>query len=269
MSSPTTNPFTGQSASAANIPVPGFLRDWGFRLQETMLDAARILTDGDGSLTTFFTAVFIAILFGMVHILGPGHGKLFTIGYFGSRRARLVEGLWLSALVNILDSLSAFLLVGIAYGLLSMSLRAAGAEVGRITRLIAYGAVSLLALLHLVLHFRHHHENEPDENGRTKGGMKGWMLALSVGLIPCPVSSAILAWGIVNQALGFSLILVAGVSLGGMIAMTGFSLAIIGSKKGFTSLMKNRGFLRGLNLVETASMVFLVLVGALLFVSAL
>ncbi len=267
MSTQTTNPFTGQTtASTTTIPVPEFLREWGFRLQESMLEAARMVTD-DGEARAFLLAISIAILFGMVHIIGPGHGKLFTIGYFGSRRARLREGLILSAMVNILDSLSALLLVGVAYGILSVSLRAAGAEVGRITRLIAYAAVSVLALSHLIGHIRGGgHQHEPVSSPKT---MKPWMLAVSVGLIPCPVSFAILAWGIVNGVLGFAAVLVVGVSIGGMIAMTAFSLALIGGKQGMTALMERRGFSRALTVFEFASLGFLFAVGVLMFISAL
>ena len=275
MSTQTTNPFTGQTtASTTTIPVPEFLREWGFRLQESMLEAARVVTDG-GEGRAFLLAISIAILFGMVHIIGPGHGKLFTIGYFGSRRARLREGLILSAMVNILDSLSALLLVGVAYGILSVSLRTAGAEVGRITRLIAYAAVSVLALSHLIGHIREGgrhshdhggHQHKPVSSPKT---MKPWMLAVSVGLIPCPVSFAILAWGIVNGVLGFAAVLVAGVSIGGMIAMTAFSLALIGGKQGMTALMERRGFSRALTVFEFASLGFLFAVGVLMFISAL
>lgn len=263
MSSPAVNPFTGQSASAATIPVPGFLRDWGFRLQESMLDAARVVNDGDGGdIRAFSIAVLIAVLFGMVHIIGPGHGKLFTIGYFGSRKAKLREGFLLSALVNILDSLSALLLVGIAYGILSASLRSAGIETGRITRLIAYGSITILSSIHLAGHLSGRHKEH-------KETMKPWVLALSVGLIPCPVSSAILAWGIVNHALGFAIVLVLGVSIGGMIAMSAFSLLIIAGKNGFAAVMEKQGFNRALSVFETISMGFLVAAGLLLFVSAL
>ena len=246
-----TNPFTGQTVTKTEIPVPDFLKDLGFTFQESLMNASRSVID-EGDIGAGLLAFGVAVVFGMIHIVGFGHGKIFTMGYFGSRRAKLTEGLWLSALVNILDSLSALLLVSIAYGILSVSLRAAGASVDRITRLVAYAAVALLGAGHLAAHLRssHRHHEIP---GRK---MKPWMLALSVGLIPCPVSSAILAWGIVNDALGFSLLLVVGVSFGGMIAMTGFSFALIGGKAGLTRLLNKRGFSRVLNGIEIGSMVF-------------
>ena len=161
-------------------------------------------------------------------------------------------------LVNILDSLSAFLVVVTAYGILSVSLRSAGESADRITRMIAYGVVALLGFSHLLSHLRHHHQNP----GK---GMKPWMLALSVGLIPCPVSSALLAWGVVNDSLAFSALLVIGVSCGGMIAMTGFSFALIGGKTGLTNLLEKRGLSRFLHAVEMGFMVFLIVTGVFLF----
>ena len=227
--------------------------------------------DGDGR--ALVTALAVAVLFGIVHIIGPGHGKLFTIGYFGSRRAKLSEGLWLSALVNILDSLSALLLVGVAYGILSVSLRSAGASAGRIAKMIAYAAITLLAAWNLISHWKGHGHSHGHDHGHNHGPgkreLKPWMLAVSVGLIPCPVSSAILAWGLVNRALGFSVVLVAAVSLGGMISMTAFSFALIGGKSGFAGLLEKRGLERALGIFETASMAFLALVGIILFLSVL
>lgn len=251
MSSP--NPFTGRSA--LSVPVPSFLKDWGFALQDALMNTAGAV---EGNLINGLAAFALAVVFGIVHIIGPGHGKLFTIGYFGSRRASLGEGLGLSALVNILDSLSALFVVGTAYGILSVSLQAAGAGADRITRMVAYGAVALLGFSHLLSHLRHHHQSP----GK---GMKPWMLALSVGLIPCPVSSALLAWGIVNDALAFALLLVLGVSCGGMLAMTVFSFALIGGKTGLTHLLEKRGLSRALHIIEIGFMVLLVVSGVFLF----
>lgn len=266
MSTASVNPFTGQGTATPTIPVPAFLRDAGFHLQGILMDASRAVTQGDRPWAAV-TAFAIAVLFGIIHIIGPGHGKLFTIGYFGSRRAKLREGLLLSALVNLLDSFSAFLMVGIVYGILSLSVRTAGASTDRIMKMVAYGAVTLMGTLNLISHLRsqkHAHDTE-----ETQKGMKGWMLALSVGLIPCPVSSAVLAWGIVNQSLGFSVFLVLGVSIGGMIAMTAFSFALIGGKMGLTRILQQKHLERVLSGIETGAMIFLVVVGILLFLTTL
>ncbi|PIE04071.1 MAG: hypothetical protein CSA76_06170 [Spirochaetales bacterium] len=280
------NPFTGQTTSTVtSIPVPAFLRHWGFRLQEIMLDAARSIRDADGiHLGPVLLAFGIAMLFGMVHIIGPGHGKLFTIGYFGSRRAKLKEGLWLSVLVNLLDSISAFLLVSIVYGVLSLSLRSTGGAVERTARLIAYGSVAVLGIVHLAGHLKgghsHHHGHDHEghiHNGHSQhhhtkqenSGLKPWMLAVSIGIIPCPVSSAILAWGIVNKALGFTVLLVLGVSAGGTIAMAAFSLALISGKSGLTRLLERKGFTKALEVFEFLSMGLIIAAGILLFISAL
>ena len=289
--STTVNPFTGQGTVTPMIPVPGFLRDAGYYLQGILMDASRAVTQGDRPWAAI-TAFAVAVLFGVIHIIGPGHGKIFTIGYFGSRRSRLREGLLLSALVNLLDSLSAFLMVGIVYGVLSLSVRSAGASTDRIMKMVAYGAVALMGALNLISHLRSHRKHEHvtgnsptdvEENRSThsgsgettqlstpkKKGMRPWMLALSVGLIPCPVSSAILTWGIVNQSLGFCIFLVLGVSIGGMIAMTAFSFALIGGKMGLTRILQKKHLERALVGFETAAMIFLVVVGILLFLTTL
>jgi len=258
------NPFTGQSSQAVSIPVPTFLRDWGFHLQESMLKAAHSVSEGGGG-SAAIIAFSIAILFGIVHIIGPGHGKLFTIGYFGSRKAKLSEGIALSALINVLDAISALILVGIAYGILTVSLKTAGALASQVTKMIAYGAIVILGIVYLIGYLQEERRQKGTDSKKKKI-LKPWVLALSVGLIPCPVSSAILAWGIVNKALGFSLILVLGVSVGGMIAMSLFSLAIIGGKAGLVKIMEKKGLKKAMKTVEISSIIFLILAGILLFI---
>ena len=186
---------------------------------------------GGGDRAAFWIALGMAVLFGMLHVLGPGHGKVFTLAYFSSRNARLGEGLMLSGLINILDSLSAFLLVGLTYGVLSLTIQNTGAPVGRITRIVAYSAIALIGFVHVIIHIVGHRK------GAEAGGrpLRPWMLAFSVGLIPCPVSSALLAYGMAQQTLWFSLILVAAVSVGGMIALSLFRYSGIGVPDGPSS----------------------------------
>jgi ABC-type nickel/cobalt efflux system permease component RcnA len=241
-----------------------WIKDRSFLFQERLASFTRkVVNDRDS--TAFWSALGLAVLFGMLHVMGPGHGKVFTLAYFSSRKARLGEGLMLSGLINILDSLSAFLLVGLTYGILSLTIQNTGAIASRVTRIVAYSAISLIGIGHLLAHFFHHHHHEEAKDRQ----LKPWMLALSVGLIPCPVSSALLAYGMAEQTIWFSLILVAGVSIGGIIALSLYSFVVIGGKAGLESILEHRGAHRFIEWFETGSMALLAIFGIILLIGVL
>lgn len=250
--------------SSSALSVSSWIKEQSFLLQERLASyTRRVVNDGDR--TAFWTALGLAVIFGMLHVIGPGHGKVFTLAYFSSRNARLGEGLMLSGLINILDSLSALLLVGLTYGVLSLTIQNTGAVAGRITRIVAYSAISLIGAVHVLAHFVESRRKKTHE----KRQLKPWMLAISVGLIPCPISSALLAYGMAEQTFGFSLFLVAGVSLGGMIALSLYSFLIIGGKAGLVRVAEHRGATWILDWFEVLSMALMAVFGIVLLIGIL
>ncbi len=249
------------------------IKEKSYLLQERLGSYTRRVLNGSDP-RAFWAAMGLAVVFGLLHVMGPGHGKIFTLAYFSSRQARLREGLMLSGLINILDSISAFLLVGITYGILSLTIQNTGALVGRITRIIAYGSITAIGTGFVIAHFigtgtGSGSASRGSRGSRKKRQLKPWMLAISVGLIPCPVSSALLAYGIAENALWFSILLVAGVSLGGMIALSIFSMLIIGGKAGMVKLVRHSRMERFLQGFEVSSMALLAVFGVVLLIGIL
>jgi len=242
------------------------IKEKSYLLQERLGSYTRRVLNGSDP-RAFWAAMGLAVVFGLLHVMGPGHGKIFTLAYFSSRQARLREGLMLSGLINILDSISAFLLVGITYGILSLTIQKTGALVGHITRIVAYSAITAIGTGFVIAHFIARRKGDRGE--KEKRQLKPWMLAISVGLIPCPVSSALLAYGIAENALWFSILLVAGVSLGGMIALSIFSMLIIGGKAGMVKLVRHSRMERFLQGFEVSSMALLAVFGVVLLIGIL
>ncbi len=83
------------------------------------------------------------------------------------------------------------------------------------------------------------------------------------------MSSALLAYGIAEKALGFSILLVAGVSLGGMIALSIYSLLIIGGKAGMVRMVQNSRMEKFLEWFEVSSMALLAVFGVVLLIGIL
>ena len=220
----------------------------------------------DSNLIYGIVAFFSAVLFGIVHVAGPGHGKVFTITYFGSRRSSIREGLILSGVINIIDSLSAGLLIIVGYGLLSVVFSAFRENAVHYVQIASYGLVTLFGIGHLAHHVRHSGHDHGDE-GKT--APKPWVLALSIGLVPCPVSTLLLVFGLANGMLGFSILLVVGVSFGGFITMALLALAIIGGKKWMVRWVDGQKASRALSAVELVSSLLIVAAGAVLLIASL
>ncbi len=233
------NPFT--QAPAPDSPtiyggrVPEFIRSWSRSLQENIAMLSRRVSGGEW--TAALTAFGLAVVFGMVHIAGPGHGKMFAISYFSGRDARLRQGIAYSAIANAVDSISAFALVMLGYVVLRAVLPQFRAEGPRILQIISYAIVTLFGILHLLSHLRtsghnhshdgHSHHDHAEQSADERKARPAWMLAVSVGLVPCPVSTILIVYGIANGVLPLMILMVIGVSIGGFIVMSVMSGAVI------------------------------------------
>lgn len=272
------NPITGGAGppSIYSGPVPQLLLDWTRALQTAIADLSRTVIL-EGQWAAVVPAFLLAVLFGIVHIAGPGHGKLFAISYFSSRESRIRDGLTYSAVVNLVDSLSALAVVGLGYLLLRAIFPGLRTQAPRILAIVSYSAVIAFGLWHLFSHLRGGHTHQapidgagPHDNGASRpASAPPWALALSVGLVPCPVSTVLLVYGVVNDAFGLMLLMVLGVSIGGFLTMTGISLAVILGRRGLLAAGERKSVRMLLLAVDYGASVAIILIGGLFLFSAL
>ncbi len=287
-------------------PVPEFFLNWSRNLQQAIAGYSRMVRAG-GNLGVVLLSFLTAVLFGMIHVLGPGHGKLFTFSYVSTRNARVSQSLVLAAGINIVDSLSAAALVFGGYGLLSLSVGEIQGEVSRIIQIISYSLVIVLSGGHLLSHWlpgghhhhggtggHHHHHDGPDDHHRhsedhspghdrtasdgtpsddpSVTGKPGrrqnplW-LALSIGIIPCPVSTVLLIFGVVNGLVFHSIILVAGVSLGGFISMAVLTVGLIRGREFIVRRFSGKVGAAAAEWVEAGGLVIIIVAAVLLLLS--
>jgi ABC-type nickel/cobalt efflux system permease component RcnA len=122
---------------------------WSRTLQGKIAEFARLMKE-EGSISYGVAAFLSAMLFGIVHVAGPGHGKVFTISYFGSKKSSFREGLLLSGLINVVDSLSAGILVLLGNGLLTVVFTELRGNAVYYVQLVSYGLVTLFGITHLI-----------------------------------------------------------------------------------------------------------------------
>jgi nickel/cobalt transporter (NicO) family protein len=208
----------------------------------------RAVRDGE-SLTPVLIAAALAFLYGVVHALGPGHGKLVVVSYFLAREARIGRGLLMGLQIAVFHVISAMIVVALADFLLRRALGGPPAEVAEV-RLASYGLILLIGALMLVQAVRRSRLRKagqavddaccghvhPGKSGREQGA-----LSLGVGLVPCTGSMLILLYAMANDILLAGMVLVSAIAAGMAITMGALGLLSIVARQAVASRLEARG----------------------------
>jgi len=106
------------------------------------------------SFVTFFTAFLFAFFYGLIHALGPGHGKVFAVSYFISEKAEKKKGILLGVLIAVLHVFSAVAIVSVLYIVVKNSLLARVNNFEQIIRQISYGFIAVIGFALVVINIR-------------------------------------------------------------------------------------------------------------------
>ena len=228
---------------------------WWQRLQT---QASAVLTQSVGTVhrdrspSTLFWGLLIAFIYGVLHTLGPGHGKAVIVAYFIGEGGSLQRGLTMGIRIAIFHVLSA---MGIVV-LTTLVLRQRAPDSYRVLQLVSYGAVSMIGgwMLWRALP-RHHQPNQgpsylgakeaelvlyPDLTQQVRPSsetipaqtsecgcltcieprrLSDW-LSLAVGSVPCSGALLILLYGAANRLLWPSVAMVMAISVGMAITLS-------------------------------------------------
>jgi nickel/cobalt exporter len=265
------NPFEGRSApsgEAAGAPdeaqrAPGPLATLGRALLTFQREANRLIAqhmrairEGDSSMPLVIGAG-LAFLYGVLHALGPGHGKLVVVSYFLSREARVGRGLLMGLQIAIFHVISAIVVVALADLLLRRAFGGAPAEVAGV-RLFSYGLIALIGAVMLAQAFRrsrqrragievadaccgahagHHHHGPGEMRERVQQGG----LSLGVGLVPCTGAVLILLYAMANDILFAGVLLAVAIAAGMAITMGGLGILSVIARQAVAGRLEARG----------------------------
>jgi ABC-type nickel/cobalt efflux system permease component RcnA/ABC-type uncharacterized transport system substrate-binding protein len=187
-------------------------------LRETMADTANSIRQEPLG-PAFWWFMLLALAYGAVHGLGPGHGKRIACGYVAAKGGSLWQTGLLGLLIPAMHVASAVVMVT-AFTLLWPQSGALGvqAQAPMLERL-SYGLLAFLGLSLLVSEVRDIWQ--PAAHGRgcedaTSSNRPIVLLALATGLVPCPGASMLLsfAWaqGLVVTGLAAMVAILAGMA---------------------------------------------------------
>lgn len=196
---------------------------------------------------SFLGFMLLSFLYGVIHAIGPGHGKVYACAYFLNRPGTIKKGVLLSSLTMIFHVFSgtALILVGVLVLKTSgaMTLENSGLVLERISYALLAG-LGLFLIIRTVMQLRsgrfHHHD---DDCPGASDGKSLVITALAVGIVPCPGAAMILLFSLTLGILPAGLAAMVCIAAGMSITTASFSLLTIALKERFLVLAEGNRLL--------------------------
>ncbi|MEA2803664.1 MAG: nickel/cobalt transporter (NicO) family protein [Rhodospirillaceae bacterium] len=213
-----------------------FSADYQRRIQQSLSTALRDIQSGSGSLA-LWTLIAVCFGYGVVHTLGPGHGKAVVVAYFldSTRPRAWMEGVFAGSWIAFTHTLAALLLAGGLKAFASVGLFGALREV-RNVEIVSYTLILLIGLwrlwagltgrLHEHAHgdgHEHHHDHHRHEPARRT--MAGWLLLTAAGIAPCAGALIVVLLSVALGVLWAGIVGVIAIALGMAITLAAIGMA--------------------------------------------
>ncbi|HAS89296.1 MAG TPA: nickel ABC transporter permease [Desulfovibrio sp.] len=147
-----------------------------------------------------------AFMYGIVHAVGPGHGKSVVCAYFISRGGSMFAASFMSWVITLVHVGSATVAVCLAYLFLENGM--SGFETfNRHLQTASYGLVALIGLWLVIEALRSFKRNDREEcEIQSRGSLKEIAtVAFVTGIVPCPGAAIILVYTLSTGILGAGL----------------------------------------------------------------
>ncbi|MGP1519955.1 MAG: HoxN/HupN/NixA family nickel/cobalt transporter [Treponema sp.] len=251
------NPFTGNKNSPSPVrqgrPNTQIVESQRF-LHQKLADYINEWSQNN-SYKSFFIILFFSFLYGIIHAIGPGHRKTVIFSFYITRKAHILEPLWVSFVLAFshggIALLLAFIFKGVA-GAMSVNTNDASIYLEGFSFILLI-FLSFFSILHVFFDHlgKHQHNNHASEN------LKLSALLLS-GLYPCPAAILVLVLTFALNIITLGVLAILAMSLGMCIPITvsGY-LAWLGRKSLFKKL-KDKKLAGYINIaLESSGYIFL------------
>ena len=214
-----------------------FSADYQRRIQRSLSTSLRDIKSGSGSLA-LWTLVAVCFGYGVVHTLGPGHGKAVVVAYFlDSKRPRAwIEGVFAGSWIAFTHTLAALLLAGglktfAVVGLFGALREVRNVEIVSYTLILLIGFWRLWAGIsgHLHEHAHgddgHHHDHDRHHQHPAQRTLAGWLLLTAAGIAPCAGALVVILLSLALGVLWAGVIGVIAIALGMAITLSAVGMA--------------------------------------------
>lgn len=224
------------TAALADVPVPapvsrGFFEE--LRHRSSMMLVGSMSGLHERSTTGLLLGLLVAFTYGVLHTLGPGHGKTVIASYFVGAGGSPTRGVVMAARIALLHVLSAIVLALLLDGLVRRVTGDAPGEIPAV-RIACHAMLAVIGVGMLVAALRPGRRSASCGCGTCVSGADGkgagW-IAAAIGAVPCTGAMLVLFFGLANDLLVPALGMVAAMSLGMAIALAGVGVATLAGRR--------------------------------------
>ena len=214
-----------------------FSADYQRRIQQSLSTSLRDIKSGSGSLA-LWTLIAVCFGYGVVHTLGPGHGKAVVVAYFlDSKRPRAwIEGIFAGSWIAFTHTLAALLLAGglktfAVFGLFGALREVRNVEIVSYTLILLIGFWRLWAGIsgHLHEHAHgdadHHPDHDHHHQHPAQRTLAGWLLLTAAGIAPCAGALVVILLSLALGVLWAGIIGVVAIAVGMAITLAAVGMA--------------------------------------------
>lgn len=225
--------------------------------------------------SSFWLFVGLSFVYGVIHALGPGHGKSVVFAYFLGKQGSMVRGFVMGHVLTFVHVLSAVTLVFMLRWLLGATGTQGFDEAGSILQRVSYGLVATIGLLMLC------HAVYELVSGKLsakvcctavpQASYKGIVTVSALaGLIPCPGAALVLAFALSLNIPVAGLVAVLALALGMGLTTSCFGMLSIVSRRALVYVAGNgpRKLAAAYSVLSIAGALAITLFGVMMFVSA-
>ena len=214
-----------------------FSAEYQRRIQQTLSVSLRDIKAGSGSLA-LWTLATVCFGYGVVHTLGPGHGKAVVVAYFldSTRPRAWIEGIFAGAWIAFTHTLAALLLAGAlkllgTVGLLGALREVRNVEMVSYLMILAIGIWRLWAGITGRVHEHHHgHDHDHHDHGHhhhdtSQRTLAGWLLLTAAGIAPCAGALVVILLAVALDVIWAGVVGVIAIAFGMAITLSAIGLA--------------------------------------------
>ncbi|MDD4527994.1 MAG: hypothetical protein PHF25_08185 [Candidatus Margulisbacteria bacterium] len=206
-----------------------------------------------------FLVMGMVFLYGVIHAIGPGHGKIIAISYFMGEKANLLKGIFFGFVFSLIHSTSALILFLSmkAFAIVAPFVGASKYEI--LMQKFSFYLVAAIGAYMLIKAL-----NDIRSNSVEQDTVNGVILPFTLGLVPCPGTLLFLAFFSSIGLFWFGILSVFVIALGMAVSLSIISIIVIIFRDKVVNLIgsKTRGVFS--SLLSISSAIFLIIIGLLL-----
>lgn len=213
------------------------------QIKERVLDLVEDIV-ANQSVSSYLWLLFFSFIYGIIHALGPGHGKSLVAAYFLGNNRSIPKALSIASLIGVVHTFSAFILTFTLYYILNTYLSEYFEDLEYVTIKISAMVIILIALYLLYKKLPKKQKKVPlwsAENptehqsgcgcGACKSTSTDLGIILSAGIVPCPGTITIFVFALSFGAYMVGFLSAVFMSLGMSIVIFGAALLSLKVRK--------------------------------------